>query len=98
MSKLIFKIYVAGLTMRNRQVINTFTNACAEQLQSTNYEIITVDIIKNPADAELDKILATPTIVREKPKPQKRTIGDLRESGNARRALEFLTEDFTNLK
>ena len=96
MSKLLFKIYVAGLNTRNKELIASFQKACATTLTSGNYQIEVVDIIKHPGEAEAKKILATPTISREIPAPQKRTIGDFIENNRAIMALNFLTEDLTN--
>lgn len=36
-----------------------------------------IDVLADPERAECDKILATPTLVRRRPVPSIRTIGDL---------------------
>lgn len=96
MSKLIFTIYIAGLNTRNKECIASFRKACMAALPAGCFEINVVDITKFPGEAEANKILATPTILREKPLPQRRTIGDFMESNKAVLALNFLTEDLTN--
>ena len=96
MSKLFFKIYIAGLNARNKECIASFRKACATALPDGCYQIDVVDIVRHPAEAEANKILATPTITREKPVPQRRTIGDFIENNKAVLALNFLTEDVTN--
>jgi hypothetical protein len=55
MSKLLFKIYVAGLNTRNKELIASFQRACATTLTSGNYQIEVVDIIKHPGEAEAKK-------------------------------------------
>lgn len=96
MSKLVFKIYIAGMGNRNKGCIASFRKACASALPSGSYQIDVVDIVSQPAEAEANKILATPTITREKPVPQRRTIGDFMEDSKAVLAFHFLTEDVTN--
>lgn len=96
MSKLFFTIYIAGSNSRNKACIASFQKACTTALPSGCFEISVVDITKHPNEAEVNKILATPTILREKPAPQRRTIGDFMENSKAAVALNFLTEDLPN--
>ena len=96
MSKLFFTIYIAGMGTRNKACIASFRKACATALPDGCYQIDVIDIVRNPAAAEVNKILATPTIIREKPVPQRRTIGDFIENSKAEMALNFLTEDVNN--
>ena len=94
MTRILFKIYVAGLSTRNKDLIATFREVCSGRLDE-QYQVQIIDILKNPAEAESKKILATPTIIREKPYPEKRIIGDFRETSKSQQALDFLIEDFT---
>jgi circadian clock protein KaiB len=79
-------------------MISAFQEVCSGKLVKHKHQIEVVDILKNSAEAELRKILATPTIIREKPSPEKRVIGDFKEPGNAIKALDFLIEDLSNQK
>jgi circadian clock protein KaiB len=96
MSKIIFKIYVAGLNVRNQELITTFSSVCSEKLKPPQYQVDVIDILKTPFEAEIKKVLATPTIIRERPYPEKRIIGDFRENTKAELALNFLTDDIFN--
>ena len=42
-----------------------------------NYEITIVDVLEQPAIAEEDKIMATPTLIKLTPYPSRRIVGDL---------------------
>ena len=64
-----------------------------DQLEAGTYEIQIVDITKQPYLAKANKILAIPTIVRIKPLPERRIIGDMRQPEKAVRALEFLMDE-----
>lgn len=98
MSRILFKIYLAGLTPRNKMLVSTFREICSKRLEQPQHQVLIIDILKNPTEAEAKKILATPTIIREKPYPEKRVIGDFRDSDKAEQALNFLIEDLNNQK
>lgn len=93
MTRIILKIYVADLRGRNAELIATFRQVCQDRLNEKQYQLLVIDILKNTAEAEQKKILACPTIIREKPLPEKRIIGDFRETDKSLMALDFLIED-----
>lgn len=92
MSKIIFRIYIAGPPARNAPAINSFKEVCEQELVQGSFDIQVFNILKDPLVAEKNKILAVPTIIKERPDPEKRVIGDTREPVNALRALKFLME------
>ena len=96
MSKSIIKIYIAGNTAKNRNIISILEEACKERLQGLSYALEIVDILKNPEEAEKKKILAIPTIAREKPSPEKRTIGEPKNLNLALNIIDFLFNDLPN--
>ncbi len=98
MSRLAFKIYVAGINPRNKHLISMFEKVCMEKITNYAYDIEVIDILKNPEKTETMKILAVPTIVREKPGPEKRIIGELADKNKAEQALHFLLNDLINYK
>jgi circadian clock protein KaiB len=94
MSNIVFKIFVAGLSPRNKQLISAFQEVCSDKLKH-KHQIEIIDILKNSREAEVQRVLATPTIVRQKPSPEKRIIGDFREASKAEKALDFLIDDLS---
>lgn len=48
-----------------------------EQFGEDDWEVHVVDILDNPDLAEEHHILATPTLVRTVPPPERRVVGDL---------------------
>lgn len=74
--KYLLKLYVSGDTARSRRAIANLKKFCHQQLSETS-QIEIIDIIKSPEIAESEKILITPTLVKEFPLPQERIIGDL---------------------
>lgn len=93
MSKIIFCIYLAGNRSGNAPMISAFEKACDELLETGTFKIKIVDVIKQASVAEKSKILAIPTIIREKPLPERRIIGDIRHDEKAVSALKFLTDE-----
>lgn len=70
------KLYVTDHTLRSRQAVVQLRRLCEEQF-SGDYELEVVDVLEHPSEAAADRILATPTVVRELPHPIRRIIGDL---------------------
>jgi circadian clock protein KaiB len=72
--KYILRLYVAGATARSRQAILRARQLCETQ---SNYELEVIDIYQQPILARDGQILATPTLVKDFPKPVRRFIGNL---------------------
>lgn len=62
-------------------------------MQPAQYILEVIDITTGTAEAEHHKILATPTIIRINPDPERRVIGDLKDRQMAEDALQFLIDD-----
>lgn len=70
------RLYVAGQTPKSRTAFVNLKRICETHLAG-QYRIEVIDLIKNPALAAGDQILAVPTLVRRLPEPIKKIIGDL---------------------
>lgn len=75
-SKHVLKLYVTGDTVRSDRAIFNLEKLCQEHLLE-DYTIHIIDVLKQPEIAEKEKIIVTPTLIRESPLPQVRIIGDL---------------------
>jgi circadian clock protein KaiB len=71
-----FELYVAGGGLRSSNAVETLTAMCEERLAG-RYELEVIDVLVDPERAELARILATPTLLRRRPVPDVRIIGDL---------------------
>lgn len=76
MSKHILKLYITGKTPRSEITITNLRRICKEELGGL-YELIIIDVLEHPQLAEDEKIIATPTLIKELPLPLRRVIGDL---------------------
>jgi circadian clock protein KaiB len=76
MGKYLLKLYVTGQTPRSYRAIENLRRLCEIELGG-QYEMHVIDVLERPQLAEDEKILATPTVVKEMPAPIRRIIGDL---------------------
>lgn len=84
------RLYVAGNTLRSAQTIQKLKEVCEQHLAG-DYRIEIIDLLRNPKRARLDQILAIPTLVRKKPPPKRKLVGDL---SNTERMLHALGVQF----
>ncbi|MFO1464879.1 MAG: circadian clock KaiB family protein [Steroidobacteraceae bacterium] len=70
------RLYVAGQTAKSLAAFANLERLCETHLAGS-YEIEVVDLLRSPALAAGDQILAVPTLVRKLPEPIKKIIGDL---------------------
>jgi circadian clock protein KaiB len=70
------KLYVAGMTPRAVMAFRNLKKICEEHLAG-QYHIEVIDLLKSPALAKGDQIVALPTLVRKLPEPVRKIIGDL---------------------
>jgi circadian clock protein KaiB len=75
----VLKLYVTGHTPRSMQAIENLRRICEEELGGL-YAMDVIDVLERPQLAEDEKILATPTVVKELPLPIRRIIGDLSDT------------------
>ena len=84
------KLYVTGQTARSLRAIANLKHLCDEELGG-EYELEVIDVLERPQLAEDEKILATPTVVKELPPPIRRIIGDLSDSDMVLLGLDLQT-------
>ena len=79
MDKFLLKLYVTGQTPRSERAIANLRRICEEDLGG-QYEMTVIDVLERPQLAEDEKILATPTLIKQLPPPLRRVIGDLSDT------------------
>ena len=88
-NKFLLKLFVTGQTPRSELAIENLRRICAEEFQN-EHELIVIDILRRPQLAEDDKILATPTVIKELPPPIRRIIGDLSDKEKVLLGLDLV--------
>ena len=83
-----FRLYVTDETGRSRRAAENLTALCEARLPGI-YELEVVDVLDRPDLAEEEGIIATPTVIRRAPLPERRVIGDLSDPALAATALDL---------
>jgi circadian clock protein KaiB len=74
--KYVLRLYLAGATARSRQALMRARRLCEVELKG-DCELRVIDVYQQPILARNVQIVATPTLVKELPKPVRRLVGDL---------------------
>lgn len=87
LSKYILTLYVTGTSPRTKVAVDNLHRICKQELDG-RYELEIVDVLEHPQRAEDEKILATPTLIKQLPPPLRRVIGDLSDKEKVLLGLE----------
>jgi circadian clock protein KaiB len=87
LSKYVLKLYVNGSSPRASTAIQNLRRICEEELRG-EYELVIIDVLDQPEAAENDRVLATPTLIKQLPPPLRRVIGDLSDREKVLLGLE----------
>lgn len=74
-----FRLYIAGQTPRSVAAVDNLEDLCRRYLPG-KYGIDVIDLVQHPELARVDQIVAIPTLVRKRPGPVRRVIGDLSDT------------------
>lgn len=76
MSNYILRLYITGNSLNSQRAIANLLKLCKEELNN-QYKVEIIDVLEEPQKAEKEKILVTPTLIKQLPPPLQRIIGDL---------------------
>jgi circadian clock protein KaiB len=85
----VLKLYVSGMTTRSLQAIENLKKICDGHLPEC-YDLEVIDIGQQPDSVTREDIVATPTLIKELPKPIRRIIGDLGDNERVLVALNLV--------
>ena len=84
----VLRLFVAGATLRSQRAISHMRHICDQHL-SGRFDLEVIDVYANPAATLEYQIVATPTLVKVKPEPPRKIIGDLSDHGRVMRGLNI---------
>lgn len=87
----VLRLYVSGSSPRAQLAIDNLRRICEQELRG-QYALEIIDVLENPQIAEDEKILATPTLIKQLPPPLRRVIGDLSDKEKVLLGLEVRPE------
>lgn len=82
-----FTLFVSGASARAQAARQRLESLCTQVLGQGNFRLKVVDVFEHPAIAERRRILVTPMVIREEPKPERRVVGDLADAEKLAAAL-----------
>jgi len=89
MSDYLLKLYITGKSPRTDRAIANMRQICEREL-GNRYNLIIIDVLEQPEQAEQAKIIATPTLIKELPPPLRRVIGDLSDKEKVLLGLDIV--------
>ncbi|MBS1701076.1 MAG: circadian clock protein KaiB [Armatimonadetes bacterium] len=84
------RLYITGRTINSQTAIDNLRQICETELKG-NYRIEVIDVLEHPLLAEDEKILATPTLVKQLPEPVRKIIGDLSDKDKVLLGLDLIS-------
>lgn len=91
----LLKLYVTGNTPKSQRAIANLIEICNTQLED-QYELKIIDVLEEPELAETERILVTPTLIKQLPQPIQRIIGDLSNVDTVLLGLDLIPEKRDN--
>jgi circadian clock protein KaiB len=70
------RLYITGMTPRSTRAITAVRLLCEELLRG-RYDLEVIDVYQQPGLSQREQIVATPTLIKKGPAPQRRLIGDM---------------------
>jgi circadian clock protein KaiB len=77
--KLILQLFITGMSENSVRAIENITQLCNQYLKG-RFDLKIIDIYKDPSVAEEQRIVFSPSLVRQHPLPRKTFIGDLSDT------------------
>ncbi len=88
MKKKVLKLFITGRTHRSQEAVRNL-RALYDERFSEDYDLAVIDVLENPELAEEERILATPTLIRLSERGSTRIIGDLSNTEEVVKLLDF---------
>jgi circadian clock protein KaiB len=86
------KLYVVGRTSKSEKAVKDFQELVERELPD-QYILEVIDVLERPDLAEGDRILATPTVLKELPLPIRKIVGDLSDREKILLGLDLKPEE-----
>ncbi|MGK7943108.1 MAG: circadian clock KaiB family protein [Microcystaceae cyanobacterium] len=92
MSQYILRLYITGNSRRSQMAITNLFRICHEELKD-QYTVEIIDVLEHPQKAEQEKILVTPTLIKQLPPPLQRIIGDMSNTQKVLLGLDLISSE-----
>lgn len=92
MNKYILRLYITGNSIKSQRAIANLFRICREKLDD-QYTVEIIDVLEQPHLAEEEKILVTPTLIKQLPPPLQRIIGDMSNTQKVLLGLDLISSE-----
>ena len=83
------RLYVTGRTAQSQRALENLRQICETDLKEL-YDLEVIDVLEHPKLAEHEKIIATPTLVKQLPEPVRKILGDLSDRDRVLLSLDVV--------
>jgi circadian clock protein KaiB len=87
----VLRLYVTGSTPRSARAVENTRHICDRHLEG-RHDLEVVDLYEHPEAAAGENVFAAPTLVKLRPEPLRRIIGDLSDRRRVLTALGLGSE------
>jgi len=87
------RLYITGQTSNSTRAIENLKAMCEREPLAGQYDLEVIDVLEHPNLAEDEKILATPTLIRDLPVPLRKIIGDLSDQDQVLLGLDLVPQN-----
>jgi circadian clock protein KaiB len=88
MSQLLLQVFISGDNPKHARAVAGLQAHCAARLYGA-YEVEVIDVVQHPQRAVEEKVLATPALIKVRPLPVQRIIGDFSSPERVLQELGF---------
>jgi circadian clock protein KaiB len=82
------KLFITAGSKPCADAMRTLRQICDEDLKD-DCELVVLDVLEHPAETESAGVLVTPTVVKDRPPPIRKLIGDLSDKQKVLAGLEI---------
>jgi circadian clock protein KaiB len=84
----VLRLFVAGTTPGSTRAVESLRAICDEYLTG-RYDLEVIDVYQQPTLARDEQIIAVPTLVKKRPLPLRRILGDLADEQRVLAGLDL---------
>ena len=88
----LFSLFVTGSTPKSLRAIRNIRTLCEEKLHG-RYELTVIDIYQHPELVKPEQIIVTPTLIKKRPFPFRKVIGDLSNTDRLLLGLDIFLQN-----
>ena len=87
----VLRLFITGATPNSVRALTNIKNICEDHLKG-RYSLEIIDVYQQQEVAEKEQLIALPLLIKTKPIPQRRIIGDLSDTQKVLKALGLIRE------